>query len=68
MSSVDSTQLDPAQDPAIDRRTRAFLRELNKDSSAFWELPGEAPREVVTELQHQTPVDLPLVEFSNPSL
>jgi acetyl esterase/lipase len=63
MSSVDSTQLDPAQDPAIDRRTRAFLRELNKDGSAFWELPGEAPREVVTELQHQTPVDLGGIEI-----
>jgi acetyl esterase len=63
MSSVDSTQLDPAQDPAIDRRTRAFLRELNKDSSAFWELPGEAPREVVTELQHQTPVELGGIEI-----
>jgi acetyl esterase len=63
MSSVDSTQLDPAQDPAIDRRTRAFLRELNKDGSAFWELPGEAPREAVTELQHQTPVELGGIEI-----
>jgi acetyl esterase len=63
MSSVDSTQLDPAQDPAIDRRSRSFLRELNKDSSPFWELPGEEPREVVTELQCQTPVDLGGIEI-----
>ena len=63
MSSVDSTQLDPAQDPAIDRRSRSFLRELNKDSSPFWELPGEKPREVVTELQRQTPVDLGGIEI-----
>jgi acetyl esterase len=63
MSSVDSTQLDPAQDPAIDRRSRSFLRELNKDSSPFWELPGERPREIVTELQCQTPVDLDGIEI-----
>lgn len=62
MSTVDSTQLDPAQDPAIDRRSRAFLRELNKDSSPFWELPGDEPREVVTALQSQTPVDLGGIE------
>jgi acetyl esterase/lipase len=61
--SIDSTQLDPAQDPAIDRRSRAFLRELNKDSSPFWELPGEQPRDVVTKLQAQTPVDLGGIEI-----
>jgi acetyl esterase/lipase len=47
-----------ANDPAIDRRTRAFLKELNKDSSPFWELPGDQPRSIVTALQDQTPVDL----------
>jgi acetyl esterase/lipase len=56
--TVDHRTLDPAQDPSIDRRTRAFLKELNKDSSPFWELPGEQPRTIVTELQNRTPVDL----------
>jgi acetyl esterase/lipase len=68
MSSTDSTQIDPAQDPAIDRRSRAFLRELNKDSSPFWELPGEQPREIVTELQGQTPVDLGGIEIDRREL
>jgi hypothetical protein len=55
---LDTTTLDPAQDPAIDHRTRAFLEELNKDSSPFWELPGDVPRKTVTSLQDRTPVDL----------
>jgi acetyl esterase len=55
---VDESRLNPAEDPAIDRRTRAFLRELNKDSSPFWELPGDEPRTTVTALQGKTPVDL----------
>jgi acetyl esterase len=57
-TTVETPQLDPAEDPAIDRRSRAFLKELNKDSSPFWELPGEEPRNIVTALQSQTPVDL----------
>jgi acetyl esterase len=61
-SMVDHTTLDPARDPAIDRRTRAFLTELNKDPSPFWELPGDEPRAIVTALQEQTPVDLSGIE------
>jgi acetyl esterase len=57
-TAVNTPRLDPAEDPAIDRRTRAFLRELNKDSSPFWELPGDEPRNIVTALQNETPVDL----------
>ena len=30
---------DAATDPRIDPQVRAFLREINKDSSPFWELP-----------------------------
>jgi hypothetical protein len=30
---------DPSTDPHIDPKVRAFLTELNKDSSPFWELP-----------------------------
>ena len=56
--SVESSKVDPAEDLAIDRRSRAFLKELNRDSSPFWELPGDEPRNIVTALQNQTPVDL----------
>jgi len=59
---LDHATVDPALDPAIDRRSRAFLRELNKDATAFWELPGDAPRTIVTALQNQTKVDLSGVE------
>ena len=62
-SMVDSSMLDAARDPAIDRRTRGFLKELNKDSSPFWELPGDEPRSVVTKLQSQTPVECSGVEI-----
>jgi acetyl esterase len=58
MTTLDDSRVDPAQDPAIDRRSRAFLRELNKDSSPFWELPGDQPRTIVTGLQDKTPVDV----------
>lgn len=61
-TSIDHAKLDPAQDPAIDRRSRAFLEEANKDSSPFWELPGDEPRNIVTALQDQTPVDLSGIE------
>jgi acetyl esterase len=61
-SMVDRATIDPAQDPAIDRRSRAFLAEVNKDSSPFWELPGDEPRNIVTALQNQTPVDLSGIE------
>jgi acetyl esterase len=61
-ATTDRSELDPADDPDIDRRTRAFLRELNRElsmgSSPFWELPGDQPRNIVTALQERTPVDL----------
>ena len=63
MSTTDHAATDPARDPAIDRRSRAFLKELNKDSSPFWELPGDEPRDIVTELQNRTPVDLSGIEI-----
>ena len=64
-TTLDSRTLDPAVDPAIDRRSRAFLEELNKDPSPFWELPGDAPRDVVTALQERTPVDLSGITVEN---
>jgi len=47
-----------ATDPRIDPQVRAFLAELNKDSSPFWELPQPKPQEILTGLQNQTPVDM----------
>jgi acetyl esterase/lipase len=47
-----------ASDPRIDPQVRAFLAEINKDSSPFWELPQPKPQEIITGLQNQTPVDM----------
>jgi len=49
---------DAATDPRIDPQVRAFLADLNKDSSPFWELPQPKPQEVVTGLQNKYPVDM----------
>jgi acetyl esterase/lipase len=49
---------DAATDPRIDPTIRAFLAELNKDSSPFWELPQPQPQEILTGLQSKTPVDM----------
>src|SRR5215470_7407713 len=47
-----------ATDPRIDPQVRSFLADLNKDSSAFWELPQPKPQEILTGLQNKTPVDM----------
>src|SRR5215475_944395 len=49
---------DAANDPQIDPKVRAFLAELNKDSSPFWGLPQPRPQEILTTLQNKTPVDM----------
>lgn len=49
---------DPSTDPHIDPQVRAFLAELNKDSSPFWELPQPKPQDILTALQNKTPVDM----------
>lgn len=49
---------DAATDPRIDAQIRAFLAELNKDPSPFWELPQPKPQDILTALQNKTPVDL----------
>ncbi len=48
----------PSSDPRIDPQVRAFLTELNKDSSPFWELPQPKPQEILTALQNKTAVDM----------
>ena len=58
------TQLAAAQTPnaatdtRIDPQVRAYLAELNKDSSPFWELPQPKPQEILTGLQDKTAVDM----------
>ena len=47
----------PATDARIDPQVRAFLAEINKDNSPFWELPQPKPQDILTALQSQTPVD-----------
>jgi acetyl esterase/lipase len=47
-----------ATDPRIDPSVRAFLSELNKDSSPFWELPQPKPQDILTALQSKTSVDM----------
>ncbi len=49
---------DAATDPRIDPQVRAFLTEINKDPSPFWELPQPKPQEILTGLQNMTPVDM----------
>jgi acetyl esterase/lipase len=59
-----TTQLAAAQipeattDSRIDPQVRAFLAELNKDSSPFWELPQPKPQDILTTLQNKTPVNM----------
>jgi len=47
-----------ATDTRIDPQVRAFLADLNKDSSPFWELPQPKPQEILTALQNKTSVDM----------
>lgn len=49
---------DPATDPNLDPKVRAFLAEVNKDQSPFWELPQPQPQDALTALQDKTPVDM----------
>jgi acetyl esterase len=59
---------DAATDSRIDPRVRAFLADINKDSSPFWELPGPQVRAVLTGLQAKTPVDLSGVSISQKTI
>jgi acetyl esterase len=59
---------DAATDPQIDPRVRAFLADLNKDDSPFWEKPGPEVRAVLTGLQARTPVDLSGVTISEKTI
>lgn len=52
------TPANPSTDPHIDPKVRAFLTELNKDPSPFWELPQPKPQDILTGIQNKTPVDM----------
>ena len=58
IGTLSMTTVNPSIDPHIDPAVRAFLTELNKDSSAFWELTQPKPQDILTALQNQTPVDM----------
>jgi acetyl esterase/lipase len=59
---------DAATDPRIDPQVRAFLAELNKDSSPFWELPQPKPQDILTALQNKTPVDMSGVNIAEKTI
>ncbi|MGK6325212.1 alpha/beta hydrolase [Sphingomonas sp. DT-51] len=52
------TAADPATDVNLDPRVRAFLSEVNKSPSPFWELPQPQPQDALTALQNKTQVDM----------
>ena len=58
MSQAAHAAPDAATDPRIDPQVRAFLQEINKDPSPFWELPQPKPQEILTALQNKSPVDM----------
>jgi acetyl esterase len=68
MTQTASAAPDAAKDPRIDPRVRAFLVEVNKDSSPFWELPGPQVRAVLTDLQSKTPADVSGVTISEKTI
>ena len=47
-----------ANDTRLDPTVRAFLTQINKDPSPFWELPQPKPQDILTGLQAQTQVDM----------
>lgn len=58
MTQTIAIAADANTDPRIDPEIRSFLAEINKDSSAFWELPQPKPQDILTGLQSKTPVDM----------
>jgi acetyl esterase/lipase len=58
MTGVVAAAPNPASDMRIDPQVRAFLAEINKDPSPFWELPQPKPQDILTSLQSQTNVDM----------
>ena len=59
---------DTPTDNAIDPQVRAFLKEVNKDPSPFWTLPGPQVRATLTGLQDKYPVDMSGVTIASKSI
>ena len=57
-NAIIAAPADPSTDPRIDPPIRAFLTELNKDPTPFWEFPQPKPQGVLSGLQSQTAVDV----------
>jgi len=55
----------PATDNRIDPQVRAFLDDINKDSTQFWRLPQPKPQDIFTALQDKSPVDMSGVTISD---
>lgn len=68
MPAISFAASDPAKDPNIDPKVRAFLDQINKDSSPFWELPQPKPQDIITALQNKTPVDMSGVTVSEKTI
>lgn len=61
--------LDPALDPAIDHRIRAFLKELNSgDGPPMEEMTPQEARAVLVGAQKSVPVELPPAEVTKRSI
>lgn len=58
MQPLSAAVPDAATDPRISPQVRAFLKEVNKDPSPFWTLPGPQVRATLTGLQAKSPRDL----------
>ncbi len=58
MSQIAAAAPNPSTDTRIDPQVRAFLTELNKDSTPIWKLPQPKPQDIITGLQNKTPVDM----------
>lgn len=57
-NATTAAPVDPSTDPRIDPPIRSFLKELNKESTPFWEFQQPKPQEVLSGLQSKTPVDM----------
>jgi acetyl esterase len=68
LSQAAAAAPEAASDPRIDPQVRAFLAEINKNSSPFWTLPGPQVRAVLTGLQAKTPVDVSGVMISEKTI
>lgn len=58
MSQTAIAAPNPSTDPRISPEVRAFLTELNKDSTPVWKLPQPQPQDAITGLQNKTRVDM----------